>query len=161
MHTYKYLRYTTTDGYPINLSDIAVYEDSACIKEVPIRLLTPIDKRFCPEHITDHNMMTAFCGPSGFNSMTFELRHNTHIGCIDFYPQNDANFIIPGDTYELFYQNGTDGWQSLGRRTDTGETVSFMAPDNALLWLRHITHGKEEQVFIYENGRQYFLYNMK
>ena len=38
-----------------------------------------------------------------------------------------------------------------------GETIEFLAPSGALLWLRDKTRGKEEQVFIYENGRQWFV----
>ena len=105
--------------------------------------------------------MTAFAGPAECPSIVFRLCKKTRIGCIDFYPQNDANFILPGDTYELFYQDGTNGWVSLGRKPATGATVDFLAPDNVLLWLRDITQGKEEQVFIYENGRQYFVYDIK
>lgn len=159
--TYRYLRYTVTDGNPINFADISVYEDTLCRREVPMRLTTPVAARYNPQHLTDHDMMTAFSGPDGLATITFKLDRPTRIGCIDFYPQNDANFILPGDTYELFYQNGTDGWQSLGRKTATGATVEFEAPDNALFWLRDITQGKEEQVFVYENGRQYFVYDIR
>lgn len=159
--TYRYLRYTTTDGKPINFADISVYADTLCQHEISMDLITPIPARYAPQHMTDHNMMTAFAGPAECPSIVFRLCKKTRIGCIDFYPQNDANFILPGDTYELFYQDGTNGWVSLGRKTATGETVDFLAPDNVLLWLRDITQGKEEQVFIYENGRQYFVYDIK
>ena len=158
---YRYLRYTVTDGYPINFSDIAVYEDSLCRKEVPVRLVTKIGNRYEPQNMTDHDMMTAFSGPEGLRSIVFELSRPSRIGSIDFYPQNDANFILPGDTYELFCQDGINGWRSLGTRTATGETVNFMAPKNALLWLRDITRGKEEQVFVYRDGRQLFVYDIR
>lgn len=154
---YRYLRYTVTDGNPIILADIAVYEDSLCNKEVPIRLVTLIDSIYKSEHITDHNMMTSFRGPKECRSLIFELVRPSKIGCIDFYPKNDDNFIRPGDIYELLYQNGTYGWKSLGTKKATGETIEFLAPSGALLWLRDKTRGKEEQVFIYENGRQWFV----
>ena len=159
--TYRYLRYTTTDGKPINFADISVYEDTLCQHEISMDLTTPVPARYNPQYMNDHDMMTAFSGPDDCTSIVFRLSKPTRIGCIDFYPQNDANFILPGDTYELFYQNGTNGWVSLGRKIATGETVDFLAPDNVLLWLRDITQGKEEQVFIYENGRQYFVYDIK
>ncbi len=159
--TYKYIRYTTTDGKPINFSDISVYEDTLCQHEVGMKLITPIPERHNPHHMTDHDMMTAFVGPEDCPSIVFKLSKPAQISCIDFYPQNDANFILPGDTYELFYQDGIKGWVSLGQKVATGETIDFLAPDNSLLWLRDITQGKEEQVFVYKNGRQYFVYDIK
>lgn len=159
--TYRYLRYSTTDGNPINFSDISVYEDTLCQHEIGMKLTTPIPARHNPQHMTDHDMMTAFVGPTDYPSIVFKLNKSTQIGCIDFYPQNDANFILSGDTYELFYQDGINGWVSLGKKVATGETIDFLAPDNALLWLRDLTQGKEEQVFIYNNDRQYFVYDIK
>lgn len=160
-NTYRYLRYTVTDGHPIDFADISVYEDSLCRREVPMHLVTPVEPAYNPRQMTDHDMLTAFKGPDGLESIVFKLAHPTRIGCIDFYPHNDANFIMPGDTYELFYQNGADGWQSLGRKVASGPTIEFNAPTNALLWLRDITQGREEQVFIYTDGRQHFVCDIK
>ena len=37
-----------------------------------------------------------------------------------------------------------------------GKTVDFEAPHGALLWLRDRTKGREEQVFFWRDGRQWF-----
>ena len=77
-------------------------------------------------------------------------------------PHNDDNFVRPGETYELFYQDGANGWVSLGRRVAAGEVLEYdEVPDNALLWLRNLTKGREEQVFRWVDGRQVFLGTMK
>ena len=58
--------------------------------------------------------------------------------------------------YELLYFDGEKGWKSLGVKTAASGQICFDAPGNALLWLRNRTKGKEEQVFIYKNNRQWF-----
>ena len=74
-------------------------------------------------------------------------------------PRNDENFISMGHEYELFYQNGPDGWVSLGRKTATEPRVGLQQCSQkiALLWLHNLSAGKEEQVFYMQNGQQIFL----
>ena len=65
-----------------------------------------------------------------------------------FVPRNDDNFITPGNSYELFYQDGVMGWRSLGKQiATTYELIHTNIPEGALLWLRNLTRGKEEQIF--------------
>lgn len=53
--------------------------------------------------------------------------------------------------YELFYQSGVKGWISLGVQTATTNELTYRnIPEGALLWLRNLTRGKEEQVFYIE-----------
>lgn len=77
-----------------------------------------------------------------------------------FFPRNDDNYVWPGDEYELFYQDGINGWKTLGVQTATGWELEYRVPDNALLWLRDRTKGREEQVFIYKDGKQYFTVDL-
>ena len=49
-------------------------------------------------------------------TLTFDLGKETEIKKILVIPRNDDNFIELGDCYELFYQNGPDGWKSLGQQ---------------------------------------------
>jgi hypothetical protein len=71
------------------------------------------------------------------------------IGCM---PQNDENYVYPGNRYELFYRD-VDSWVSLGQKTAGGYSVTYdNVPSGALYWLRNLTKGKEERVFTYDNG---------
>ena len=105
-------------------------------------------------------MLTPFRGTKKCNSIIFDLSKETRIGCIDFYPRNDGNFIWPGDIYELYYQDGINGWKSLGKQKAKGRKLRYKGPQNALFWLRNLTRGEEEQVFIYNNEQQ-FVYDIK
>lgn len=48
------------------------------------------------------------------SSVIYKLDKKISISKIVFAPRNDDNFVWPGDSYELFYQNGVNGWESLG-----------------------------------------------
>ena len=158
---YRYLRYSVPVGKPIELGDIGVYEDTLCKKKMPIQLITLIDSVYNPKNITDGNMLSHFRGDVRDNSIIFDLSKEIQNGCIDFYPRNDGNFIWKGDVYELYYQDGINGWISLGRQKAKGKTLNYKAPQNALLWLRDLTQGEEEQIFIYNNHQQQFVYNIR
>ncbi len=62
-----------------------------------------------------------------------------------------------GDEYELFYNDGIDGWKSLGTQIASSVTLQYNnVPSGALFWLKNKSRGREEQVFSYENNRQRF-----
>ena len=67
-----------------------------------------------------------------------------------------------GDCYELLYQDGANGWVSLGRKVAEDDFIEFDdVPSNALLRLHNCTKGVEEQVFLWENGEQRFLGHLR
>lgn len=69
------------------------------------------------------------------------------------YPEDKSNEIIIGQRYELFCWVGH--WKSLGVQKAEGTTLTYhRVPKNALLWLRNLDEGKQERIFIYENGKQ-------
>lgn len=74
------------------------------------------------------------------------------VSSVVFYPKNDDNDIVVGELYELYYYD--KGWHSAGCRTAETESLSFTAPRNALLWLRNLSKGKEERIFLYRDGVQ-------
>ena len=78
------------------------------------------------------------------------------VAALFLLPHNDDNFVVPAQEYELLYFAGPEGWKSAGRRMSTGFSIDFEAPKGAVLWLRNLTKGREEQIFIWRNGRQLF-----
>jgi hypothetical protein len=73
---------------------------------------------------------------------------------IRFCPRNDANCIIPGNEYELFYW-GNKQWNTLGKQVASDDYLIYKSvPTGTLYWLHCHTEGKEERIFTYENGRQ-------
>ncbi|MCF2688188.1 hypothetical protein I6E64_03790, partial [Bacteroides fragilis] len=122
-----------------------------------INSIEPIAKL---EYVTDGNILTYFQARDTSSYLAYDLGESMPIERIVFSPRNDDNYIWPGDNYELFYQDGINGWKSLGRKVATERKIEFLVPQNALLWLRNCTKGREEQVFIYKNGRQTFTFDL-
>ena len=86
-----------------------------------------------------------------------QLNATRAITCLKKYPYDDTNLIEIGDLYQLFFWDKT-GWKSLGKKVATEKKLTFdKVPQNALLLLRDLTRGKQERVFIYQNGKQEFL----
>ncbi len=68
--------------------------------------------------------------------------------------RNDDNGIAPGNEYELFYWDN-HRWNSLGKKIAQGYVLTYEdCPVGPLYILRNLTRGKEERIFIYENGKQ-------
>ena len=112
------------------------------------------------DNITDGDILSYFSSGDSACFITYDLGRITPIGKLVYSPRNDDNYVWPGDEYELFYQDGINGWKSLGTQTASGRELNYLVPDNALLWLRNRTKGREEQVFIYKDGKQYFTVDL-
>ena len=75
------------------------------------------------------------------------------VSAVQFILWNDMNRVTSGHEYELFYFDHE--WQSLGQMKAEADFLEYdNVPKNALLLLRDYTKGKEERVFVYENGKQ-------
>ncbi|MCR8667541.1 hypothetical protein NO995_07605 [Aestuariibaculum sp. M13] len=75
------------------------------------------------------------------------------ISKIRFCARSDANYIIPGNEYELFYWD--NGWVSKGVLVAKYDYLNYEdVPSGTIYWVRCLTEGKEERIFSYENGRQ-------
>ena len=156
---YTYIRYSPPVGTQMELAELALYEDTMCNAKIPLHSVNDTAFASPLDHITDDNILTFFqAAPKEVSfPVIYKLDKTSSIGKIVFAPRNDDNYVWPGDSYELFYQNGTKGWESLGTQTAGDDRkLYYSVPKNALLWLRDRTKGREEQVFVYRNGKQYF-----
>ena len=94
--------------------------------------------------------------------LVLDFGRPVEIGGILWIPRNDDNYVKSGDCYELLYQDGANGWVSLGRKVAEDDFIEFDdVPSNALLRLHHCTKGVEEQVFLWESGKQRFLGHLR
>jgi hypothetical protein len=109
------------------------------------------------EFAFDANIRTNFVNKTGeLNWIGLDLGVPKSIKFVKYLFRNSFNIIEPGDDYELFYWDNE--WKSLGVKTAKDNYVMFDVPERALLWLRNITKGKEESLFIIENGKQKWVY---
>jgi len=148
----------------LNIAELEVFADSSGTEAIGLSAMgrpRPLygQEEFSIEKATDGRNLTRFEADSAGEAVIYELDRKTRIRRIDYAPRNDDNYVSPGDTYELFYQDGKAGWVSLGVQTASQEWLEFEnVPGGALLWLHDITKGVEEQTFVWIGSRQVFRY---
>lgn len=157
---YKYIRFVSPKDKRMELAELTIFQDTLCHNQVSLRRMNDIEPLTAIDNITDGNILTYFQAKDTATYVAYDLEKATLISRIIFSPRNDDNYIWFGDCYELFYQDGVNGWKSLGTQTASSQTLEYSVPQNALLWLRDRTKGKEEQVFILKNGIQMFTINL-
>ncbi|KKB56703.1 discoidin domain-containing protein [Parabacteroides gordonii] len=157
---YRYIRYVSPLDKHIEIAEISMYSDTACTQAIPLNIADLPSPMRTQENCIDGNILTYFYSDDTNCSIVFDMGKATTVKKILFSPRNDDNYVWPGDEYELFYQDGINGWKSLGTQTASGRVLNYLVPDNALLWLRDWTKGREEQVFIHKDGKQYFTVDL-
>lgn len=149
---FRYVRYCPPEKL-LQLAELQLFSDTSMIKKIQ---MTPIDTMKYIEKTIDGNVLSHIYKKDTIPTLRYDLGKKNSISKILFIPRTDDNYIREGHEYELFYQNGILGWCLLGRKKAVGKSVTFEVPTNALLWLRDKSEGREEQVFIYRNKRQWF-----
>jgi hypothetical protein len=73
---------------------------------------------------------------------------------VRFCPRSDTNFILAGDTYELFYWHQGE-WKSMGKQIAKAAILLYKeVPSGTIYYLHNHSRGKEERIFSYEKGKQ-------
>lgn len=163
---FRYLWICPPDGTRLNVSEIAIYADADFNRKLDfiIKKCAPSIyglKEYSIEKAFDGQNLTRYESSKVDASCLLDLGTSKEIGGIAYVRCNDDNYISPGDCYELFYQNGSAGWVSLGRKVAKDYILEYDGvPVGALLWLHNSTKGVEEQVFRWEKGKQVFCYEL-
>ena len=164
----RYVRLWPAPGQSLHLAELGLYGDTACRVEVPYEVVScgrphygvsgfqPVD------YLWDGDVLSYYWTEERDVPLVVDLGRPVPLRAAVLTPRNDDNFVRRGETYELFYQDGVNGWVSLGRQVAAADWLDYdNVPGNALLWLRNLTKGREEQVFRWVDGRQVFLGTMK
>lgn len=165
---YRYLRLWPAPGRVVHLAELECLADTLGREPLPYRIVscgTPnylVSGTQWPEHLHDGDVLSVYRTQERDVPVVVDFGRPVSLRAVVLTPRNDDNFVRRGETYELFYQDGVNGWTSLGRQVAaTGYLEYDNVPDNALLWLRNLTKGREEQVFRWVDGQQVFLGTMK
>lgn len=154
---YRYVRYRGADKTHCNVAMIALFENLG--DTVPLKGHILKAPGF---HASDdkHDFMNAWDGDpytsvdikeasGGWTGLDFGKPRK--IKKIVYSPRNRGNYLHEGYTYELFYNNGKDGWISLGKEKAVDDMISMKAPAGALLYLHCLDAGKDERIFEYDS----------
>lgn len=153
---YKYYKISPSyDSGVFQLAEIKFFSDEQCPDVINMPICSSIDE--AESRVTDGDILSYYIFSSERNRIIFKNEDNKPVGMVALSARNDDNYVWPGQEYELLcYDCGV--WKSLGVKTAQGHSVEFAVPKNAVLWLRNLTKGREEQVFVCVDGRQ--LFNM-
>lgn len=164
---YRYLWVCPPVGKRLNMAELAIYADSSYNRRSDCRVETcapPVYnlKEYSIEKAFDGQNLTRYESGREDVPCMLDLKTPKQIGGIIYVPRNDDNYVSPGDYYELFYQNGTKGWVSLGTKVAESDYLEYEhVPAGALLWLHNWTKGVEEQVFRWKDGKQASSFRLK
>ena len=158
---FRYLHLNSPIDHRVELAEFVVFRDTSETQAIPLQLyrnvegLYPTDQ-YSAKCVLDGNPLTFFRSREDNATLIFDMGNVTEFKKILVIPRNDDNFIEPGDHYELFYQNGSDGWKSLGQQIASSKELYFTVPHGAIFWLRNLTKGHAEQLFFIQEGKQVF-----
>lgn len=157
--TCRYVRYVAPADTTTDMGELMFYGGAEQYKPVAWEG-TPADNKVnVMEQMFDGDPLTFYCTLEKGAVLAMDFGKPMTLDRFVFIPRNDDNFIRPGDTYELFYHGGKDGWVSLGRQTAKELSLTYAVPRGALLHLRCLTRGEEEQTFAMKDGHQEFYSN--
>lgn len=152
---FKYIRFRSNKPYSF-LAKLAFYDSKMkLLKGKVIEENIKKDKENYTFGAYDNNKLTYDGGDYFELGYCFKTPQN--IRYIEFQARNDDNHINEGEDYELFYWN--KAWKSLGKQKAKDTLLVYKnVPENSILWLKNLTKGKEEHVFIIdENKKQKWL----
>ena len=172
---YRFYRFATPDGNPVNIAHIEflatapmgnrysmptplpIFWQSDVNKQTDNELFRidgrPLKTGSHPEHAFDNDLSTYV----GSSSIGMEFQVPVQIDRIRLVPRTANNIIVPGNSYLLMYYN--KGWKEFKILYAEHNFLDFEdVPKATLYWLRNLTEGKEELPFFYINGKQYFLH---
>lgn len=157
----RYYRIMPEAEHRIQLAEIWFYKDTLMKERVSpcnVTLNRGTDRQKATiKRLIDDDWVSFYRSNRWKEILTFDFRKPVEVKCFVYIPRNDDNFVRAGETYELFYQNGSFGWKSLGKQLAEKNVLVYSdVPDNTLLWLKNHTKGKEERAFYYENSQQIF-----
>lgn len=152
---YRYVRYRSArNEYLAPLKELMFFE--SCADTVPLSG-TPVGYNVLLRNIHyafDRDLTTVFSVKSKSKEywVGLDLQTPKKISSVVFFPKNDDNDIVEGELYELFYYDKE--WRSVGSCIAQTDSLMFSVPHNSLLWLRDLSKGKEERIFLYREERQ-------
>ncbi|UGU15385.1 discoidin domain-containing protein [Sinomicrobium kalidii] len=153
---YRYARYTIPNKQTLEIAEMDFYIKDSLISGSIIRANADSDGI---ANAFDKNLLSFYSSKGIDNEQStwigIDFGEKKKVTKLKFAPRSDVNYIKPGDTYELFYWN--DKWKSLGEKMSKSYSIEYSdVPKNAVLWLRNLSEGVEEELFVYKEGRQYF-----
>lgn len=153
---YRYWRYICPQSYRCNIAELMFFgkDNQKLTGSIIGSEERSTNPHYSRSSAFDLNPLTFFASKVLTNGWVgLDFGEPISVERISYMTRNDDNNIRVGDEYELFYWDMD--WVSLGKQTAKDFVLVFQGvPQQALLLLRNHTRGKDQRVFLYENGKQ-------
>lgn len=147
----RYIRVVPEEGKKFPVAEIELWSNERKL------LLNTYNNTYSKvEKAIDNNTSTVTKNimPLPDRMLMFDLHKEEIVTDIVLYSSNDDNYIVPENTYELFYWIN-ERWESLGKKISNGYTLTYdNMPHDGLFLLHNHTKGYEERIFTIEGGKQ-------
>ncbi len=155
---YRYARLKSTKDGMCDIGELAWWSGETKLEGTVIGTEEK-QERYKKEKAFDNDFLS-FYAPKiikgGYSWVGLDFGQKEKITQLKFGARSDVNYIKPGDWYELFYWN--DEWVSLGQQRAISYSIVYESiPKNALLWIRNLSEGKEEKLFMIKDGKRVWL----
>lgn len=150
----RFFRLLKTGRGSAFISMLSVCRDTLGLDPMPLTVVGDGEAKEKYRRLMNPNYSLAL--EPGMEDCILHAGTSDKIKSIYLMPANDDNFVVPAQEYELLYFAGKEGWKSMGKKMSEGFSIDFDTPKGALLWLRNLTKGHEEQIFIWRDSRQLF-----
>lgn len=156
---YRYWRLASSTTWSTDMAEMFYY-DRATGKIIEGELIYPDLPMRDPKydthsHICDRNPLTYYAVDSGCNPsrwIGYDFGVPVSIEKVLYMRRSDGNDVMPGDEYELYYWD-EDQWQLHSKQLASNIYVDFKeVPKNRLYWIKGISRGEQNRIFIYENN---------
>lgn len=136
----------------IHLAELEFFdEQNNIVKGIPYSTTQKYTK--LASNLFDQDIRTNFDIDSTFCWIAIDTQKPMKLSKMAYLFRNSFNTIEIGSEYELFYWK-KDTWISLGQQKASKEYLMYNnVPKNALLVLRNLNGGKQENIFFLEDGK--------
>ncbi|WP_282055425.1 hypothetical protein [Maribacter luteus] len=154
---FRHARIISAKGKALQLAEIKFYSGQDEIK-ASLVYQNDSDKNNM-KNIMDNDLVSYFRLQSddenAANVLEFDFGEPMEVTELMIAPRSDVNYIQDGHLYELLYWDKE--WKSISQKLAKSKEIVFeKVPANAVLWLRNLSSGIEEELFSYEKDEQVF-----
>lgn len=144
------MRYTAeATPLPVFSEEQITCDQDPFVKIVELDTLSMQNSAFADGNVLSYSL---------YSDASLSLEEPVVVDRFRLLPRTADNMVKPGDEYILFYWD--NGWCEVGWQKAKYNFIKFEnVPIGKIYWLVDITQGQEDLPFIYEDGRQLFIYD--
>ena len=151
---FRYYRFLPSSDHGINLAELHFISDNGLRNKKYFS--APSCNTESLHLLYDDKIATNYIEKQKTSWIAVDMEANTStpLSKVGVLARNSLNNIEKGNCYELLLFDM--GWHSLGRINARNLTITCQVPKNGIFLLKNLTTGRQERIFMNENGEQNF-----